>query len=181
MAFAGNREALVVISYNYIKGPSKKALLLISRPKVPNDNKLILNINKLTLEFIEFIAIWFMNQAINNGRSSTLELQKLYINSDVFYDPQAFVLAPENVIEISKEIVKGRNYIDATKKGCLKAIDLMENALEDGTLMRDEKEDSWLNLIKEDIQSILTDESDFIDQVLPGIGTKKIILSEYGL
>ena len=53
--------------------------------------------------------------------------------------------------------------------------------MKDGLLMRDEKEDEWLKIIKEDISAIPDNESDFIEQVLPTIDQSKIILSEYGL
>jgi hypothetical protein len=48
-----------------------------------------------------------MNQAIKGGKESILGLQKLFVDSDIYYDPQAFILSPKNVIEISKEIVSG--------------------------------------------------------------------------
>ena len=122
-----------------------------------------------------------MNQAIKGGKESILGLQKLFVDSDTYYDPQAFILAPKNVIEISKEIVSGENYVDSTRKACLKGIDLIEDAIEDGILMRDEKEDEWIKMLKEDISSIPDNESDFMEQVLPAIDQSKIILSEYGL
>ena len=122
-----------------------------------------------------------MNQAIKGGKESILGLQKLFVDSDTYYDPQAFILAPKNVIEISKEIVNGENYVDSTRKACIKGIDLIEDAIEDGILMRDEKEDEWIKMLKEDISSIPDNESDFMEQVLPTIDQSKIILSEYGL
>ena len=122
-----------------------------------------------------------MNQAIKGGKESVLGLQKLFVDSDVYFDPQAFILAPKNVIEISKEIVSGENYVDSTKKGCLKAIDLIECAIKEGSLMRDEKEDEWIKMLKDDISTIPGNESDFIEQVLPTIDQSKLILSEYGL
>ena len=122
-----------------------------------------------------------MNEAIKGGKPDILQLQKLFVNSDIYYDPQAFILSPERVIAISREIVAGENYIDATKRGCLKGIQLIEEAMKDGILLRDEKEDSWMELLKIDIESIPTDESEFIDMILPTIDQNKIILSEYGL
>ena len=122
-----------------------------------------------------------MNQAIKGGKSEILQLQKLFVNSDIYYDPQAFILSPKSVIKISKEIVKGENYIDATKRGCLKGLNLIEKALKEGSLLHDEKEDTWFELLKADIESIPTNESEFVESVLPTIDQSKIILSEYGL
>ena len=56
----------------------------------------------------------------------------------------AMVLAPVNVIEISREIVKGSNYIDATVSGCLKGMEIIETALEKDELKQDEREEVWI-------------------------------------
>jgi methanol--5-hydroxybenzimidazolylcobamide Co-methyltransferase len=122
-----------------------------------------------------------MNQAAKGGKQDILQLQKLFVNSDTYYDPQAFILSPNSVIEISKEIVAGENYIDATKRGCLKGLSLIENAIKDGTLMQDEKEDVWIDMLKTDIGSIPVNESDFVESILPTIDQSKVLLSEYGL
>lgn len=132
------------------------------------------------MEQLEY-DVRLMNQAIKGGKESVLGLQKLFVNSDTYYDPQAFVLSPKNVIEISKEIVNGENYVDSTRKACLKAIELIDEGMKEGVLMRDEKEEEWMNIIKDDVSSIPDNESDFIEQVLPTIDQNKIILSEYGL
>ncbi|MEN8251636.1 MAG: methyltransferase MtaB domain-containing protein [Bacteroidota bacterium] len=122
-----------------------------------------------------------MNEAVKGGKEEILQLQKLFVNSDIYYDPQAFILSPKSVIEISKEIVAGENYIDATKRGCLKGIQLIENAIKEGTLLHDKKEDSWIEMIKNDISSIPENESEFTELVLPTLDQNKVILSEYGL
>jgi methanol--5-hydroxybenzimidazolylcobamide Co-methyltransferase len=132
------------------------------------------------LEHLEYDTR-IMNQATKGGIQEALQFQKLLVNSDIYYDPQAFIVAPENVISISNEIVKGNNYIDATKRGCLFALDLIDNAICNGSLMHDEKEDEWINILKEDISAIPVNESEFIDAVLPTIDSSKVILSEYGI
>jgi methanol--5-hydroxybenzimidazolylcobamide Co-methyltransferase len=122
-----------------------------------------------------------MNEAVKGGKSEILQLQKLFVNSDIYYDPQAFILAPRNVIDIAAEIVRGKNYIDATKRGCLKGLGLIEAALNEGNLRPDQKEDSWIKMLEADIESIPVEESDFIDSILPTIDQSKLLLSEYGL
>ena len=121
------------------------------------------------------------NQAIKEGKESVLTLQRLLVNSDTKFDPQALILSPVNVIEISKEIVKGENYIDATKRGCLKGLEIIENAIASGALMNDQKETEWISILKDDIASIPIDEGKFVEEILPTIDRDKIILSEYGL
>lgn len=122
-----------------------------------------------------------MNEAIRDGKSTVNKLQDLFASSDTYYDPQALILAPVNVIEISREIVKGSNYIDATVRGCLKGMEIIENALETEQLKRDEREEVWMDTIKEELLSIPIKEDTFVEEILPTIDRDKILLEEYGL
>ncbi len=122
-----------------------------------------------------------MNQAIKEGNASILNLQRLMVNSDIYHDPQAFVLAPDVVIQISNEIVKGENYIDAAVKGSLKGLSLIEEAYNSGNLKLEDREVIWIDSLRSDIESIPTDESKFVEETIAQIGTSKFIPSEYGL
>jgi methanol--5-hydroxybenzimidazolylcobamide Co-methyltransferase len=122
-----------------------------------------------------------MNSAIRKGKEASLLLQDLYVDSDFYHDPQAFVLAPRNVIEISREIVSGGSYIESTVKGCWKALQMIEDAMRNGQLKVDEKEAGWIDILKEGLGSIPLEEDLFIAGMMPGIEQGKILLSEYGL
>lgn len=122
-----------------------------------------------------------MNAATKQGKVSARVLKSLYVDSDIFHDPQAFVLAPDNVIEIAKEIVSGRNYLESTVKGCKKAISMIQTAMDEGRLKNDEKESVWIDKIRQDLESIPSDEGQFIEEMIPMIDAGKIILAEYGL
>ena len=122
-----------------------------------------------------------MNEAIRDGKATVNKLQDLFASSDTYFDPQALILAPVNVIEISREIVKGSNYIDATVRGCLKGMEIIENALETEQLKADEREEVWIDTIKEELLSIPIEEDAFVEDILPTIDRDKILLEEYGL
>jgi methanol--5-hydroxybenzimidazolylcobamide Co-methyltransferase len=132
------------------------------------------------MEQLEYDVRLF-NAALREGPASVLALQRLLVNSDMRFDPQAFVLAPAVVIAVSAEIVKGDNYIDATKRGCLKGIELMEAAMADGTLKDDPRETTWLAMLKDEIASIPVDESAFVEETLATIEDGKLVPAEYGL
>ena len=134
----------------------------------------------VSMEQLEY-DVRLMNTASKTGVESVRSLQHLFTASDSYYDPQAFILTPENVILISGEIVKGSDYLDATKRGCLKAIQLIEEGIQSGRLMNDEKETVWIDQIKSGIESIPSSEEDFIAEMLPTIDSSKIDLKEYGL
>ena len=121
------------------------------------------------------------NEAKRRGHETALLLRDMLVESDIHYDPQALILSPENVIAISKEIVKGNNYIEASLLGCNKGLDIIEEAIENKSLKSSDRENKWINIIREELSSIPTDESKFIDEMLPSIDKEKCILSEYGI
>ncbi|HSW40795.1 MAG TPA: methyltransferase MtaB domain-containing protein [Acidobacteriota bacterium] len=132
------------------------------------------------MEQLEYDVRLF-NRAITEGRAMMLTLQRLMVDSDCFFDPQAFVLAPEVVIDVASKIVEGENYIDATKRGCLRGIELMEEAIASGKLLDDRKEAVWIAMLKEQIAAIPDNESDFVEMMLPMLDPGKVALEEYGL
>lgn len=121
-----------------------------------------------------------MNEAKKAGKKESLTLQKLLVNSDIHLDPQALVLAPESVIRISREIVRGKTYLEATLKGCLESIRIINENLRNGQLKLDEKELMWVDMLEHDISEIPNDESMFVEMMLPQL-EGKFIPSEYGL
>ncbi len=122
-----------------------------------------------------------MNKSIQLGEESIYNLQKLFIESDSYLDPQAFILAPEHVITIATEMINGTNYIDSAKRGSLKALDLIKEAVESGQLRIEDREKPWITSLREDIEMIPVDESLLIDQVIPLLEPGKVLLNEYGL
>ena len=121
-----------------------------------------------------------MNQALKGGKATASMLQKLFADSDQSLDPQAIILAPQNVITIAEEIVKGTNYIDASVKGAQKGLDIIESAYNSGQLLLPEMEIVWIDLLRQALTEIPTDESQFVEEMLPTL-EGKFIPKEYGL
>ncbi len=122
-----------------------------------------------------------MNEAIQAGKMHCQILQQLLVASDVYTDPQALILSPENVIRISKELTKGDSYVANAKYGALAAIDIIEEALQSGKMRLPVLETSYLPIMRDDLNSIPDNESDFIAMMLPLIDQSKFIPAEYGL
>jgi methanol--5-hydroxybenzimidazolylcobamide Co-methyltransferase len=121
-----------------------------------------------------------MNEARRMGQKESLMLQQLFVNSDIRHDPQALVLAPESVIRISGEIVKGRNYVEATVLGCLEGLKIIEEALKSGLLHMQDMETMWIDVLLQDIHDIPRNEDKFVEMMLPAL-KNEFIPSEYGL
>jgi methanol--5-hydroxybenzimidazolylcobamide Co-methyltransferase len=132
------------------------------------------------MEQLEYDAR-LMNQALIAGTVPSHILQQLLVASDVYTDPQALILSPENVIRISKELVKGDSYVANARNGAIAALDIIEEALSSGKMKLSEMETSYLPILREDLESIPDNESDFVEMMLPLLDQSKFIMAEYGL
>jgi methanol--5-hydroxybenzimidazolylcobamide Co-methyltransferase len=132
------------------------------------------------LEQLEYDAR-LMNQALIAGTVPSHILQQLLVASDVYTDPQALILSPENVIRISKELVKGDSYVANARNGALTALDIIEEALASGKMKLTDMETSYLPILRDELESIPDNESAFIEMMLPVIDQSKFIMAEYGL
>jgi methanol--5-hydroxybenzimidazolylcobamide Co-methyltransferase len=130
------------------------------------------------MEQLEY-DVRLMNVALREGHAHVL--QHLLVASDVYTDPQALVLAPENVIRISGVMVKQDSYVAAARDGALEALNIMEEAIQSGLMKISEMETAYLTTLREELSSIPDNESDFVEMMLPLLDREKFIPSEYGL
>lgn len=119
------------------------------------------------------------------NRAKSLGHERAYIEmmvaSDVHFDPQALILDPINVIEISQAIVSGRSYIESAVLGAQKGLAIIEQHLKDGSLFLEDREVVWIEMLKDELATIPIEEGAFIDQLLPTLDPSVVLLSEYGL
>ena len=132
------------------------------------------------MEQLEYDAR-LMNQALIAGTVPSRILQQLLVASDIYTDPQALILSPENVIRISKELIKGDSYVANARNGALAALDIIEEALDSGKMKLSEMETAYLPFLREDLESIPDSESEFVEMMLPVLDRSKFIMAEYGL
>ncbi|MCE5331730.1 MAG: hypothetical protein LLF95_06285 [Bacteroidales bacterium] len=132
------------------------------------------------MEQLEY-DVRLMNEALREGKLHRSVLQQLLVSSDIYTDPQALILAPENVIRISKELIKGDSYISNARNGALCALNIIEEALNSKRMQLSELETNYLPIFREELNSIPDNESEFIEMMLPVLDSSKFILSEYGL
>jgi methanol---5-hydroxybenzimidazolylcobamide Co-methyltransferase len=132
------------------------------------------------LEQLEYDTRLF-NQAIKGGRTDILNLQRHLVESDMYLDPQAFILAPSNVIKIAGEMVQGKTYVESAVKGAQKGLDLIEEAVFSGQLRSSDMENVWIGMIREELDSIPSEEDMFIEEMLKVTDHNKYVKKEYGL
>lgn len=132
------------------------------------------------MEQLEY-DVRLMNEAIKCGKQYSVMFQHLMVASDIYTDPQALVLAPSNVIEISKALITGGSYVANARNGALKALEIIERADQSGKMILSDMEKSYIPVLREELGSIPDSEEHFVNMMLPGLDNNKFILSEYGL
>jgi methanol--5-hydroxybenzimidazolylcobamide Co-methyltransferase len=120
-----------------------------------------------------------MNRALEAGSASTL--QSLYVASDAALDPQALILAPESVLRIAGSIVAAKNEVAAAVAAATTAIDIIEEAAQEGRLSLPDREAAWIPGIREQLATVPEEEGRFIEEMMPELEVTAVVLGEYGL
>lgn len=130
------------------------------------------------LEQLEY-DVRLMNTATREGGAR--KLQDWLVKSDICHDPQALILAPENVVPIAEAIVGGKNHIDASVRGALKGLEIIEESINSGKLTSSDRENVWIETIRNDLLTIPSDENEFVAMIQPELDSSQVKLEEYGL
>ncbi|MEI6102118.1 MAG: methyltransferase MtaB domain-containing protein, partial [Eubacteriales bacterium] len=108
-----------------------------------------------------------MNTASARGRDTAILLRDLHADSDSGLDPQAYVLRPDVVLEISKELVKEKGYYARIKKAAALSLEKIEKAYKEGQLTLDDKEQMWMDRMGEDIAALPADVDTLTENMIP--------------
>jgi len=95
-----------------------------------------------------------MNTAADKGKEAALLLRDIHADSDSKLDPQAYVLRPDVVLDISKELVKVEGYYPRAKKAALLALEHMQKGHKAGQLELNDKELMWLENLGETVEEL---------------------------
>jgi methanol--5-hydroxybenzimidazolylcobamide Co-methyltransferase len=101
------------------------------------------------------------------GKDTALLLRDILADSDSKLDPQAYVLRPDVVLDISKEIVKEKGYYNRIRKAAALALEKIKTAHEAGELRLDDKELTWLERLTEDVDALPADVQTLTEQMIP--------------
>lgn len=105
-----------------------------------------------------------LNKATEYGESTLL--RDLHADSDSYYDPQAYILRPDVVLDISKELVKVDGHYARGKKAAELAFKHIKDGYQAGQLELNEKETMWLDRLAETVDSLPADVDEFIGDVI---------------
>ncbi len=122
-----------------------------------------------------------MNVAAASGREDALRMRNWLVESDIHHDPQAYVLSPEVVINISRQLIKYSQPYEMA----LAAADLTLKTLREANAKKELNlpplELKWLDILAGQLESIPDNESGILEQINSGNYSNKFIAKEYGL
>ncbi|MCX8090112.1 MAG: methanol--corrinoid methyltransferase [Verrucomicrobiae bacterium] len=121
------------------------------------------------------------NRALADGPEAALLLRKWLVESDAPLDPQAWILTPENVVNLADAIVRAPTPLAAGRDVGLKAVELIREAHRNGQLKVPPRELPWLDRIQNALESVPDNEEAFIAEMLPAVDTTRFVPAEYGL
>ena len=120
-----------------------------------------------------------MNEAKKQGFA--LKMRDLLADSDSKLDPQAYVLRPDIVFDISKELVKTQDPFIRTKLGAQLAVEKLKKGIENKEVQVAQRELAWLDIMESQIEEIPDDEQKFWHQIKDDLDITKFRPEEYGL
>ncbi|GHU98481.1 methanol--corrinoid methyltransferase [Clostridia bacterium] len=107
-----------------------------------------------------------MNQATAHGKKAALLLRDLNADSDSKLDPQAYVLRPDIVLDISKELVKVEGYYPRCKAAAQLALQAMRKGYEEKKLDLNDKELTWLDNLSDSVDALPKTAGELTAQVI---------------
>jgi methanol--5-hydroxybenzimidazolylcobamide Co-methyltransferase len=123
-------------------------------------------------------ATRLMNVASAQGKA--LELRDLFVDSDARLDPQAYVLRPDVVVELSAQIIAEPTPYLRTRRAALATLEMLRDAAADGAFSLSRAEMRWLGRLSSEAEELPETEDTFIENALSRIDRKKVRLDQYG-
>jgi methanol---5-hydroxybenzimidazolylcobamide Co-methyltransferase len=123
-----------------------------------------------------------MNVASRRSEEDARRLRDWLVESDASLDPQAFVLHPDVVLRVSREIVKGRTPYERTRLAAAAAVAELRKGADEGAYRLVEREESWLDMMEMAIEDDIPEtEEEMIARQAPLVDPVKCDLREYDI
>ena len=120
-------------------------------------------------------------EAASKTSADARRLRDWLVASDSSTDPQAYVLRPDVVLDISRNIIHEQSPYLRTVASIRAAIEVINDADSNGELNLSKREKVWLDKLKLQADEFPQEEERFIDSMRPHIDPSRCHLEEYGL
>jgi methanol--5-hydroxybenzimidazolylcobamide Co-methyltransferase len=121
---------------------------------------------------------------INTASKTTIGAQRMrdwLVESDSASDPQAYVLRPDVVLRLSREMISETDAYRQTRRGILATIAELRRASGAGELFLVPNEVRWLDRLWRQADSLPESESEFIESMAEELVDAPYLPEEYGL
>ena len=159
---------------------AKAAADLWSNESVQNVKLLSAMAPTVSLEQLGY-ATRLMNAASSEGPQAALKLRDWFVKSDCSFDPQAYVLRPDVVVELAATIISEPTAYLRTRRAALATLALLRSAHTEDAFALSKTELRWLERLSKQADALPEDEDEFIAAMKKRIDSSKVLLEEYGL
>ncbi len=122
-----------------------------------------------------------MNVAASKGHQHTLDLRNWLAESDARHDPQALVLRPDVVVDISRKIIAEDTPFRRSVVAAQAAVDTIRKAIDKKEVHVEEREIAYLDIMERQIDAIADTEGAFIEDMLVACDSEKFDPKKYDL
>ncbi len=122
-----------------------------------------------------------MNVAAGHGTDAARTLRNWFIESDAHTDPQAYVLKPDIVIDLARDIIAETTPYGRTRRAALATLECLRKAHSDGILTLNAGEIRWLENLSRQADALPEDEAEFITATQPLLSAERVHFDQYGL
>lgn len=122
-----------------------------------------------------------LNRASRDSADDALKMRDWLCESDAGLDPQAFVLRPDVVLEISRRIIEVSEPYARTRVAVMATIERLRRGIDEGELKIPAREQAWLDRLEKEAAALPEDEAQFIETMRQSEVASKFLPEEYGL
>ena len=122
-----------------------------------------------------------MNTASSSGIESTRQLRDWLVESDSYYDPQAYVLRPDVVLNLSEKIFKAPDHFTRSKIAVSETVKVLREAFNNGEVKIEDREIVWFDMIEKEVESISQDVTAFTEEMILANTSAKFDPKKYDL
>jgi methanol--5-hydroxybenzimidazolylcobamide Co-methyltransferase len=120
-----------------------------------------------------------MNTAMSHGADAARTLRDWLAETDVPYDPQAYVLRPDVVLKLAKAIIAEDTAYKRTRTAALATLEALRQAHAAKEFDISPRELQWLDRLSEEADELPLEEGEMVARMLPLVDQRKVRLDQY--
>lgn len=115
------------------------------------------------------------------AQGKALDYRDAMVASDSRLDPQAYILSPRVVLDISEQIVKGKTTFERTKIAAAAAIEALDKGIAAGELNITNREMKFMDIMKRQLETVPDDEAKYTAEMIKNNTTEKFDPKKYDM